>query len=165
MWMWVVVLVIAVVVLAASGRGARMGRDPVVVAALLVAVVGAPQTASAAGSYGAIVEKGMRGCTTDPESGVVICFESPSVDSPSRGTFLQAWRAADVSFPPWDDVPAALFVRAVSVSAQGTPAGRPVFTYARADLIMPRLACREVFWFQSSDSAVRSVNHVSTCAQ
>ena len=42
----------------ASGGGTRMKRESVVIAAMLCAVAGMPQTASAAGSYGAVVEKG-----------------------------------------------------------------------------------------------------------
>ena len=123
-----------------------------------------PQTASAAGSYGAVVEKGVRGCTTDPQSGVVICFQSPSVDALSRRMFLQVWRAADFSPARWDAGPATLFVRAVSVSAESPPASRPVFTYlASADLVRPRLACREDFWFQASDGVVRLESFASDC--
>ena len=152
----------------ASGRGARMARESVVIAAVLGAVVGMPQTASAAGSYGAVVEKGFRGCTTAPQSGVVICFRSPSVNSQSRDMFLQVWRAADFHPAPWDTGPATLFVRAVSVSAESptasAPASRPVLTYlADADLVLPQLACREDFRFQASDGVVRLESFVSAC--
>src|SRR6476620_5987910 len=120
-----------------SGGGPRMNRASVVVVGLLCAVLGMPQTTSAAGSYGAVVEKRVRGCTTDPASRVVICFESPSVNSQSRGVFLQAWRAAHVYLARWDTGPPTLRVRAVSVTvtAASSPTSRPGLTYlATADL-------------------------------
>ena len=191
MWMWVVVFVVVVTVILvaewmdrsrgspgashrpdppgvngvrASGKRARMLKESVVIAALLCAVVGMPQTASAAGSYGAVVEKGVRGCTTDPQSGVVICFQSPSVNSQSRGMFLQVWRAADFYPARWDTGSATLFVRAVSVSAESPPSSRPVLTYlASADLVTPQLACREDFRFQASGGVVRLESFVSAC--
>lgn len=141
-----------------------MTRGAVVIAVLLCAVVGMPQTTSAAGSYGAIVEKGVRGCATDRESGVVICFESPSVNAQSRGMFLQAWRASHLYLARWDTGPVTLRVRTVSVSAQSPPGSRPVLTYiASADLVMPHLACREDFRFRVSAGVVRLENLVSAC--
>lgn len=187
MWMWAVVLVVVVTVPVvakrmdrrrgshgasrtpgfpgtrggrASGVGARIKRQLVVVAALLCAVVGMPQMSSAAGSYGAVVEKGFRGCTTAPESGVVICFQSPTVNSRSGGMFLQAWRAADLYLARWDSGPATMFVRAVIVSADSPPA----LTYvASADLVMPQLACREEYRFRALDSVVRLESVAIAC--
>src|SRR6478735_8887690 len=141
-----------------------MNRASVVVVGLLCAVLGMPQTTSAAGSYGAVVEKGVRGCTTDPASRVVICFESPSVNSQSRGMFLQAWRAAHVYLARWDTGPPTLRVRAVTVTAASSPTSRPGLTYlATADLVMPQLACRDDFRFQASDGVVQLESFVSAC--
>jgi len=75
-----------------------MKRAWVVVIVVLCAVLGIPPSAFASGSYGAVVEKGVRGCTTDDLTGIVICFESPSVNPKSRGVFLQVWRAASPYF-------------------------------------------------------------------
>ena len=180
--MWIVTVVLAVVVTAVVvgrtvegslpksevGRGpagaARMRRLSLVIVALVGAVVGMPQTTSAAGSYGAVVEKGFRGCATDPASGVVICFESPGVSSQSRSAFLQAWRAAHFHPTRSDAGPATLFVRTVSVTAESPQASRPVVTYvATADLVMPDTACREDFRFRSSGGVVQLVSVVITC--
>ena len=141
-----------------------MNRTSVVMALLCAAVLGFPPTASAAGSYGAVVEKGVRDCTTDWDSGVVICFESPTVDSPSRGMFLQAWRTAHPHLARWDTGPAMLRVRTMSASAAIPPGGRRVLTYlARTDLVMPELVCRDDFRFLGSDGAVRLESFVSAC--
>ena len=180
--MWIVTVILAVVVTAVVvgrtvdsslpksevGRGpagvARMRRLSLVIVALVGAVVGMPQTTSAAGSYGAVVEKGFRGCATDPASGVVICFESPSVSSQSRNAFLQAWRAAHFHPTRSDAGAATLFVRTVSVTAEGPQASRPVLTYvATADLVMPDTACREDFRFRASYGVVQLVSVVITC--
>ena len=157
MWMRVVVLIVVRVILGTncmdrsrSSRGASLGLDlpgindgseprgggwmtraSFVIAASLCAAVAMPQTAAAAGSYGAVVEKGFRGCATAPESAVVICFQSPSVSSQSKGRFLQAWRAVDFCLAPWNTEPATWYVRAVSVRNEGLPANRPVLTYLR----------------------------------
>jgi hypothetical protein len=139
-----------------------MTTGPVVFAAVLCAVVGMPPTASDAGSYGAVVEKGFRDCATAPESAVVICFQSPSVTYQSRGMFLQAWRAADVDFARWDSEPATLFVREVSVATESLPPSRRVLTYmSSADLVTPEKACREDMQFQASDGVVGSESSVS----
>ena len=141
-----------------------MNRTSVVMALLCAAVLGFPPTASAAGSYGAVVEKGVRDCTTDWDSGVVICFESPSVNSHSRDMFLQAWRTAHFHLARWDTGPATLRVRTVSVTAASLSGGRPVLTYlASADLLMPELACHDDFRFVASDGAVRLESFLSAC--
>jgi hypothetical protein len=141
-----------------------MNRVSVVVVALVCSVLGMPQTTSAAGSYGAVVEKGVRDCTTDRESGVVVCFESHSVSSQSRDLFLQAWRSAHVSLARWDTWPAMLRVRAVSATAASPPSGRQVLTYlASADHVMPQLVCRDEFRFQGSSSVDPLPRFVSTC--
>ena len=157
MWMLAVVLVVVVALLVVAKR---MKIERVVVVALLCAVVGMPQVSSAAGSYGAVVEKGFRGCTIAPESGVVICFQSLTVNSRSRGMFLQASRAADLSLARWDTGPATLFVRAFSVSADRPPS----HTYlASADLVMPRLACRGDFRFRVSEGVVGLESFAGAC--
>jgi hypothetical protein len=115
-----------------------MKTDWVVIAALLGAVLGMPQTASAAGSYGAVVEKGMRGCTTDPQSETVICFESPGVSLRSRDLFLEAWRAAHVSPTRRVAGPATLYVLTSCVRAERPPAAGAVPTYlAGAAVVAP----------------------------
>jgi hypothetical protein len=137
-----------------------MNRASVVVLGVLCAVLGMPQTASAAGSYGAVVEKGVRGCTRESESRVVICFQSPGVNSRSRSIFLQAWHSTNHYLARWDSGPATLRVRTV-VAVQGS---RPVGTYvATADLVMPRLACRDDFRFHASDGVVQLRSFVSDC--
>ena len=151
-----------------GGRGsaadARMKRQSVVTVALLCAVVGMPQTTSAAGNYGAIVEKGVRGCVTDPRSGVVICFESPTVNSQSRSAFLQAWRSVHLHPVRSDAGPTTLFVRTVSVGAASTQDSRPVLTYlASADLVMPEMACTADFRFRASDGVMRLTSLVIAC--
>jgi hypothetical protein len=141
-----------------------MKRASVVVVFLLWAVLGTPPTAFASGSYGAVVEKGVRDCTTDRGSGVVICFESPSVNSQSRGMFLQAWRTAHLYLARWDTGPAMLRVRTMSASAAISPLGRRVITYlASTDLVTPELVCRDDFRFLASDGAVRLESFLSAC--
>ena len=141
-----------------------MNRASVVVVGVVCAVLAVPQTASAAGSYGAVVEKGVRGCTTESESRVVICFQSPGVDSRSRGIFLQAWHATHHYLARWDSGPATLRVRAMVAVPGSQPASRPVATYlATADLVMPRLACRDDFRFHASDGVVQLKSVVSDC--
>ena len=148
----------------AAGGSARMKRDAVVIAALMCVVVGMPQTAAAAGSYGAVVEKGVRGCTAAPGSDLVICFASPSVNSQSQGLFLQAWRSAHLYVARWDTGPAMLRVRDVSVSAQGLPASPPALTYrAAADLVMPELRCRDEFRFHAAKGVARLRSIISVC--
>ena len=140
-----------------------MKRAPVVVLVLLWAV-GIPPTASASGSYGAVVEKGVRGCATDGPTGIVICFEAPTVNPKSRDVFLQLWRAASPSLGWGHTNTATMRVRSVSVTA-GTPqAGRPVVTYvARADLVLPLLACRDDFRFHASNGRIWPERIVSDC--
>ena len=134
------------------------------VLALLCAVLGMPQTTSAAGSYGAVVERGVRDCTTDTESGVVICFESRSVNSQSRDMVLEMWRTAHLYLARWDNGPAMLRVRAMSVTDAGPPGERPVLTYlASADLVIADLVCQDDFRFVASDGAVRLESLLSTC--
>ena len=141
-----------------------MKRASVVVSVLLCAVFGIPPTAFASGSYGAVVEKGVRGCTTDDLTGIVICFESPSVDLKSRGVFLEVWQAASPSFGWGHTNTATMRVRSMFVTAGTSPSGRPVVTYsARADLVMPRLACRDDFRFQSSNGSIWPERIVSDC--
>jgi hypothetical protein len=141
-----------------------MNRTSVVMALMCAAALGFPPTTSAAGSYGAVVEKGVRDCTVDRDSGVVICFESPSVNSQSRGLFLQAWRTAHLHLARWDTGPAMLRVRTMSVSAAISPRDRRVITYlASADLVLPELVCRDDFRFLASDGAVRLESFLSAC--
>jgi hypothetical protein len=141
-----------------------MNRTSVVMALSCAAVLGFPPTTSAAGSYGAVVERGVRDCTTDLDSRVVICFESPSVNSQSRGMFLQAWRTAHLYLARWDTGPAMLRVRTMSVSAAISPRDRRVITYlASADLVLPELVCRDDFRFLASDGAVRLESFLSAC--
>ena len=141
-----------------------MKRASVVVVFLLWAVFGTPPTAFASGSYGAVVEKGVRGCATDDLTGIVICFEAPSVNPESRGVFLQVWRAASPYLGWGHTNTATMRVRSVSGTA-GTPqAGRPVVTYvARADLVLPLLACRDDFRFQASNGSIWPERIVSDC--
>ena len=141
-----------------------MQTKAVVLAARLCAVVGMPQTAAAAGSYGAVVEQGVRGCTTAPGSDLLICFDSPSVSSQSQGLFLQAWRSAHLYVAGWDSGPAMLRVRDVSASAQGPPASPPALTYrATADLVMPELRCCDEFRFHASNGVARLGSIISVC--
>lgn len=141
-----------------------MNRASVAVVALLCAVVGMPQSASAAGSYGAVVEKGVRGCTDNPVSRIVVCFESPTVNSPSRGMLLPTWRAAHFYLGPWDTGPVTLRVRAVSKTTTLPSGSRPVLTYlAKADHVTPEMSCRDDFQFESSDGVVRLTSVVSAC--
>jgi len=148
-----------------SSAGARMKRQSVVMVALLCAVVTLPQTTSAAGSYGAIVEKGFRGCLTDSRSGVVICFQSPTVNSQARGVFLQAWRSAPVHLAGSGSGPTTLFVRAVSARASSPQDGPPVVTYlASADLVGPDLACTADFRISGVDGVERLEGLVIACS-
>ena len=141
-----------------------MKRAWVVVIVVLCAVLGIPPSAFASGSYGAVVEKGVRGCTTDDLTGIVICFESPSVNPKSRGVFLQVWRAASPYFDWGHTNTATMRVRSVSVTA-GTPqAGRPVVTYVvRADVLLPLLTCRDDFRFHASKGRTWPERFVSDC--
>ena len=141
-----------------------MKRASVVVVVLLSSVFCGLPTAHASGSYGAVVEKGMRGCTTDHETRIVICFEAPSVNAQSRGLFLDVWPAAGSSFGRGGTTSATMRVRSVSVTA-GTPrAGRPVTTYvARADRVLPLLECRDDFRFRASNGTIRLQSVVSDC--
>ncbi|MEO7423166.1 MAG: hypothetical protein ABIU87_12325 [Ornithinibacter sp.] len=141
-----------------------MKRASVAVVVVLCAVFGIPPTAFAAGSYGAVVEKGVRGCTADDQTGIVICFEAPSVNPRSQGVFLQVWQAVSPYLQWRTTDTATLRVRSVSVGA-GTPQeGRPVTTYAaRADRVLPLLACNDDFRFQASNGNIRLVSIVSDC--
>jgi len=141
-----------------------MNRASVVVVGVLCAVLGMPQTASAAGSYGAVVEKGVRGCTTESESRVVICFESPGVNSRSRSMFLQAWHATHHYLPRWDSGPATMRVRTMVAVPGSQPVNRQVAAYrATTDLVTPRLACRDDLRFHAWDGVVRLESLVSDC--
>lgn len=151
-----------------GGRGSTSGAwiksQSLVMVALLCAVVALPQTTSAAGSYGAIVEKGFRDCLTDSRTGVVICFQSPTVNAQSRRVFLQAWRAAPVHLAGSDSGPATLFVRAVSASAARHHDGAGVVTHhASADLVMEDMACTADFRIRAVDDVVRLGGLVVTC--
>ena len=141
-----------------------MKRASVVVVVLLSSVFCALPTAHASGSYGAVVEKGMRGCTTDHETPIVICFEAPGVNAQSRGLFLDVWPTAGSSFGPGGSTSATMRVRSVSVQA-GTPqAGRPMISYVvRTDRVLPLLACRDDFRFRASNGTVRLQRVVSDC--
>ncbi|HSF99067.1 MAG TPA: hypothetical protein VLA55_10280, partial [Ornithinibacter sp.] len=141
-----------------------MKRASVVVVVLLLSVFWTLPTADASGSYGAVVEKGVRGCTTDHETGIVICFESPSVNSESRRVFLRLWPAASPHVG-WGDAAAAMMrVRSVSVTVGPPDAGRPVIAYvARADRVLPLLGCSDGFRFRESDGAIRLQSFVSDC--
>lgn len=141
-----------------------MKTASVVAVVLSCSVLGSPQGASAAGSYGAIVERGVRDCTTAPQSALVICFESPSVDSDSRDTFLQAWRAAPPTLTLWDSGARMVRVRAVSATSTSAPSGRAAFTcLARADHLARDLVCRDDFGFQASQRVVRMERFASAC--
>jgi hypothetical protein len=141
-----------------------MKRASVVVVVLLFAVFWTLPTAHASGSYGAVVEKGMRGCTTDHETGIVICFESPSVSPQSRVAFLDVWPAA-VPYLGWGATTAATMrVRSVSVTAGPPHAGRPAISYvARTDRVLPLLECTDDFRFHASNGTVRLQSFVSDC--
>ena len=141
-----------------------MKRASVVVGALVCAVFGVPPTAFAAGSYGAVVEKGLRGCTTDNETGIVICFEAPSVNAQSRGVFLEVWPAASPYFG-WGHPPTTtLRVRSVSVTDATSPAGKPVITYlARADRVLSLLECSDGLRFHESNGTIWLQSKVSDC--
>lgn len=141
-----------------------MNRGLIVLAALSCAAIAVPQTAAAAGSYGAVMEKGVRGCTADQDSRLVLCFESPSVNQESRAMFLQGWPAAHLSLARWDTAAATLRIRSVSVLAPRVTTSGPVLSYlARADHVTPDLACRDNFQFESSEGAVRLTSLVSAC--
>jgi hypothetical protein len=141
-----------------------MKRASVVVVFLLWAVLGTPPTAFASGSYGAVVEKGVRGCATDDLTGIVICFEAPSVNPESRGVFLQVWRAASPYLGWGHTLPATMRVRSVFVTAGASQAGRPVVTYvARTDLVSPHLECRDDFRFHASNGSTWPERIVSDC--
>lgn len=131
---------------------------------VLCALFGVPPMAFASGSYGAVVENGVRGCTTDDVTGIVICFEAPSVNPHSRGVFLQVWPAARGYFGWGHPDAVTLRVRSVSVTA-GTPqAGTPVITYvARADRVLPELVCSDDFRFHRSNGSAQLESLVSDC--
>lgn len=135
------------------------------VVALLGCVFCALPTAHASGSYGAVVEKGVRGCTTDHETGIVICFESPTVNARSRGVFLQVWPAASHHFRSGDGATVMLRVRSLSAERAGTPvAGQQVISYAaRADRVLPLLGCRDDLRFHASHGTTRLESIVSEC--
>ena len=141
-----------------------MKRAAVVVVVLVCSVLGTPPMAHAAGSYGAVVEKGIRGCITDNELGIVICFEAPSVNPESRAVFLHVWPAASTYFGWVGTTTATMRVRSVVV-AGGTPqAGRSEITYlARVDVVLPLLACSDDLRFRSSNGSIRLHRAVSDC--
>jgi hypothetical protein len=138
-----------------------MTRATVVVAVLLSSVFWTPPTAQASGNYGAVVEKGLRGCTTDHESRIVICFEAPGVDAQSRRVFLQVWPAASPAYGRGGTT-ATMRVRSVSVTA-GTPGGHVHSYVARAERVLPLLECRDDFRFQAFNGTVRLHDVVSAC--
>ena len=141
-----------------------MKRAAVVAIVLVSAVFGVPPSALASGSYGAVVEKGVRDCTTDDLTGVAICFEAPSVDLRSRGVFLQVWRAASPYFAWSHANTATMRVRSVSRTVETSQAGRPAVTYiARADVVSPLLACRDDFRFRASNGSMWPERIVSDC--
>jgi hypothetical protein len=130
------------------------------------AVLGNPQGASAAGSYGAVVERGVRDCRTAPHSTLVVCFESRSVNSDYRDIFLRAWRARPPTLTPWNGAATMLRVRAVSATGTSAPSDRAVLRYlARADHLTGDLLCRENFRFrfEASQRVVRMGSFTSTC--
>ncbi|GAA4412907.1 hypothetical protein GCM10023168_35290 [Fodinibacter luteus] len=141
-----------------------MKRASVVVVALVCAVFGLPPAAFAAGSYGAVVERGLRGCTTDDETGIVICFEAPSVNAESRDVFLEVWPAATAYFGWGRPATATMRVRSVSVTVATPRAGRTVMTYlARADRVLSLLECSDRLRFHSSNGTIRLQSLVSDC--
>lgn len=141
-----------------------MKRASVVVVVLLCSVLGTPPTAHAAGSYGAVVEKGMRGCTTDHETGIVMCFEAPSVNPESREVFLQVWPAAIPYVARGGTTAATMWVRSVVVAAGIPRAGRSDITYlVRVDRVLPHLACSDEFRFHASDGSILLQGVVSDC--
>lgn len=141
-----------------------MKRASVFVVVLLCSVLGTPPTAHAAGSYGAVVEKGMRGCITDTEPGIVICFEAPSVNPESRAVFLHVWPAASPYFDWGGATTATMRVRSVVVAGGAPQATRSEITYlARVDLLLPLLACSDDLRFHSSNGSIRLQRAVSDC--
>lgn len=149
----------------ATRERVRMTVGRVVLVAVLCAVVGMPQTASAGGSYGAVVEKGLRGCTTDPTAGTVICFESPTVSPLSRLLFLKSWRAAHFDFPAWGARPTTMSVRTVAVGSAASPGGRPpLLSHATsADLLMSGRTCSAEFHFRTSNGVLHLQRLISVC--
>ena len=140
-----------------------MMRAPGVVV-VLSALFAVPPMASASGSYGAVVEHGVRGCTIDDETGIVICFEAPNVNPQSRGVFLRVWPAASIYFGGGHTDAVTVRVRSVSVSAGTPPAGTSVITYvARADRVLPPLECSDVFRFGASNGRSQLQSVVSDC--
>jgi hypothetical protein len=120
--------------------------------------------AIASGSYGAVVENGVRGCTTDDATGIVICFEAPTVDPHSRGVFLQVWPAARAYFGRSHADAVTLRVRSVSVTAGTAQASTTGITYvARADRVLPELTCSDDFRFHGSHGSVQLESLVSAC--
>ena len=142
-----------------------MKRASVVVVLLVCSVLWTPPTAHASGSYGAVVEKGLRGCITDDsEPGIVVCFEAPSVTPEARALFLQAWPAASPYFAWGATTTATMRVRSVVMTGRTPSAGRSVITYvARVGRVMPRLACSDDLRFQSSDGSIRLLRVVNDC--
>ena len=141
-----------------------MKRAAVVVVPVLLCVFCTLPTAQASGTYGVVVEKGMRGCTTHHETGIVICFEAPSVNAQSRGIFLDVWPAASPSVGWAGSTSATMRVRSVSVTVATSPAGREEISYvARTDRVLPLLECSEEFRFQASNGTIRLQGLVSDC--
>lgn len=141
-----------------------MKRARVVLLVVACAACGLTPTASASGSYGAVVEKGVRGCTADGGTAIVICFEAPSVNARSRSVFLRAWPAASPYFGWGRASSAMLLVRSVSVTDQTPRAGTPVATYvARADLVLRELACTDDFRFHASSRHIGLESFTSHC--
>ena len=145
-----------------SYKGTRRRTSALV--SLLCSVLWTPSTAHASGSYGAVVEKGLRGCISDNGTGIVVCFEAPSVNPESRALFLQAWPAASPFFVRGATTTETLRVRSVVMTARTPPAGESEVTYvARVDRVMPLLACSDDLRFHSSDGSVRLQGVVSDC--
>jgi len=141
-----------------------MRTATVLVGVLSCAVLAIPQTASAAGNYGAVVERGVRDCRTAPGGGRVICFEAPSVSPESRDLFLQAWRAAPFTVARGDVGAPMLRVRAVSLPTARAPFGTATPTYlAQGDEVTPDSVCLDVFRLRAWRRLVRLESMTSSC--
>lgn len=113
---------------------------------------------------GAVVEKGVRGWAADWKSGVVFCFQSPSVNYLPHGGLLEARHSAHFYLARSDTSPATARLHAVSVCSERLPGGRPVLRYlARADLDTPEPACRADLRFQAYTGVVRVEGVASAC--
>lgn len=141
-----------------------MKRASIVLVVVSFAIFATPPTARASGTYGAVVEKGVRGCTTDDELGIVICFAAPSVNQQSRSAFLQVWSAAR-SYFRWDRTDAAMLrVRSVSPAVGTPPVGAPAVTFvAHADLVLPALGCTDNFLFHTFNGNTQLESFANDC--